>query len=198
MGMLGMARLRTGQRVHLKNGVEVEIVRTESKGEGVFLELKAGRRFTIEGEVDRVGGGWTEARVEFLDSEIQEKEESEKDKMALARAISRAKELTSPNMNTEDNLSLVDRWIYLAKKVERQPGQIDQLLIELGEIPPPEQPSELAFWVGALINPIPAMGVSLEVRPALLTAETAEERVQVAKDGILRSIKHMDGSARLF
>jgi hypothetical protein len=40
--------------------------------------------------------------------------------------------------------------------------------------------------------------VALEVRPALLTAKTAEERVETALDGIFRSIKHMDGSAKLW
>jgi hypothetical protein len=198
-GMLGMARLRNGQQVHLKTGVEVEIVKTESVGEGILVELEAGRRFTIEGEVENVGGGWTEARVNFLDSEEQEEEETKgEDRMTVARAMAKAKEFTSPNMNMQDNMSLVDRWAELARKVERQPGQIDELLEQLGEIPPSEEPSERAFWVGALINPIPAMGVAMEVRPLLLSAKTAEERVRVAQDGLLRSIKHMDGSELMF
>jgi Lon protease-like protein len=200
-GMLGLARLRSGQQVHLKSGVEVEIGNPEMVGdEGIRLELRGGRRFTIEGEVENAGGGWTEARVKFLESNEEEEEEITKgnDRFSVARAISMAKEFTSPNLNMKDNKSLVDTWIALAKENEREPGQIDELLLQLGEIPPVEEPSELAFWVGAMINPLPAMGVALEVRPALLTAKKAEERVQVALDGILRSIKHMDGSARLW
>jgi ATP-dependent protease La (LON) substrate-binding domain len=207
-GMLGMARLRSGQQIHLTQGVEVEILKDELEflnkneegGGGVKLALRAGRRFQIEGEVENAGGGWTEARVKFLDSEHEEKHQIEdgQDPMAVARAISRSRELTSPNMNMPNNLSLVDRWIELARQTERQDGQIDKLLEELGTIPPPDQPSERAFWVGALINPLPAMGVALEVRPALLTAKTAEERVETALDGIFRSIKHMDGSAKLW
>ncbi|KAG7347598.1 ATP-dependent protease La LON substrate-binding domain containing protein [Nitzschia inconspicua] len=210
-GMLGMARLRSGQQIHLTQGVEVEILKDEleflqndgGQGEkegGVKLALRAGRRFQIEGEIENAGGGWTEARVTFLDSEQEERTEIEngKDPTVVARAISRARELTSPNMNMPNNLSLVDRWIELAKENERQEGQIDKLLKDLGTIPPPEQPSERAFWVGALINPLPAMGVAMEVRPALLTAETAEQRVEAALEGIFRSIKHMDGSARLW
>mmetsp|Transcript_11680 Transcript_11680/g.28084 ORF Transcript_11680/g.28084 Transcript_11680/m.28084 type:complete len:305 (+) Transcript_11680:30-944(+) len=199
-GMLGLARISTGQQVHLKNGVEVEIIgKPEFDDDGMKLELKAGRRFSILGEVDNAGVGWTEARVEFLDSHDQEEEEvSGEDRFGVARAIAKAESLTSPNMNMPDNLSLVDRWIQLAKENERSPGQIERLLEELGEIPAPHEPSERAFWVGALINPIPAMGVAMEIRPQLLIAKTAETRVQHALDGILKSIKHMDGSAKMF
>jgi hypothetical protein len=209
-GMLGMARLRTGQRINLAQGVEVEILKDDLeflKGgkinkEGIKLALKAGRRFEIESivETDRENRGWTEAKVRFLDSRQEEEDELDigDDPMSVARAIARAKELTIPNMNMPNNLSLVDRWIELAKENERQKGQIDTLVGRLGKIPPPTQPSERAFWIGALINPIPAMGVAMEIRPALLTAKKAEQRMEIALDGILRSIKHMDGSARLW
>jgi hypothetical protein len=92
----------------------------------------------------------------------------------------------------------VDRWIALAKDNERQPGQIDALLESLGDIPPEHEPTERAFWIGALINPLPAMGVAMEIRPALLSAKTALDRIEIASDGLVRSIKHMDGSARMW
>ena len=90
-----------------------------------------------------------------------------------------------------DNISLVDRWIELAKVHERIPGQIDTLLHQLGELPSADEPTERAFWIGALINPIPAMGVALEIRPALLTATKVEDRVDIALQGITQSIQHM-------
>eukprot|EP00550_Attheya_septentrionalis_P006953 CAMPEP_0198295342 /NCGR_PEP_ID=MMETSP1449-20131203/27337_1 /TAXON_ID=420275 /ORGANISM="Attheya septentrionalis, Strain CCMP2084" /LENGTH=311 /DNA_ID=CAMNT_0043995625 /DNA_START=156 /DNA_END=1091 /DNA_ORIENTATION=- len=196
-GMLGMARLADGQQIHLKYGVEVEILEgTKFVNDAVRLELRAGRRFCIDGEVDNAGQGWTEARVKFLDSEQQEMEEARgEDRMSVARAIMKGKEFTSPNMNMKDNKSLMDTWIQLAKENERKPGQIDELLDQLGDIPPSENPTERAFWIGALINPIPAMGVAVEVRPSLLTAKRTEARIEVALAAILRSIKHMDGSA---
>lgn len=199
-GMLGMARLMTGESVHLKRGVEVEIIHSEILGGGsIQLELRGGRRFEILGETETAGGGWTEARVQFLEFEEEENREIHgKDRMAVARAISKATELTSPNMRMENNLSLVDRWIELAKQNERKPGQIDRLLEDIGEMPPPEDPSALAFWVGALINPLPSMGVATEIRPSLLSAKTAEDRVQIVLDGIFKSIHHMDGSQRLW
>lgn len=200
-GMLGLARLSSGQQVHLKHGVEVEIVgKPEFDNDGgMKLELKAGRRFSIRGEVGNAGKGWTEARVMFLDSEEQEDTEVHgEDRLSVARAISKATEFVSPNMNMPDCQSIVERWIELATENERESGQIALLQEQLGDMPPPEEPTELAFWVGALINPIPAMGVAMEVRPQLLVAKKAEERVQIALDGILKSIRHMDGSARMW
>jgi hypothetical protein len=68
----------------------------------------------------------------------------------------------------------------------------------IGKIPPENEPSERAFWVGALINPLPSMGLSMDIRPALLTATTAEKRVDIACDAILKSIRHMEGTEILW
>jgi len=203
-GMLGMAILNTGEKINLTTGVEVEIVERPlfDEKDGVMLALKARKRFRITGEVANAEQGWTEARVEYLDSSQEEEDEMEEsidgDRMAIARAMMKAKELTAPNATMENNASLIERWVQLAKEVERQPGQIDDLLLELGEVPPADQPTERAMWVGGLINPLPAMGVAMEVRPALLTATSAEKRVDIACDGILRSIRHMDKSAPMW
>lgn len=152
-------------------------------------------------------GGWTIAKVRYLTSSEEEHDEimrsngnnrspgcnesSFYDRAAVARAQLKSNEFTVPNSRMPHNHSLVDRWIDLARRRERFPGQIDDLLESLGEIPPPEEPTERSFWIGALINPIPAMGVALEIRPALLTATKAETRIDIALDGITRSIRHM-------
>ena len=94
--------------------------------------------------------------------------------------------------------SLIDRWIQLARENERQEGQIDILLADIGPPPSPEEPSELAFWIGALVNPPPGMGVAMEFRPQLLMTRSIEERVLVAIKGITESIQHMNGTRRLF
>ena len=232
LGMLGMAKLSTGQTVPLKSGVEVEIIHMdkatdtstntiELSGEDSWdISLRAGRRFLIDGDVDKTEEGWTEAKVNFLESATEEENEvqlfskpqptmaddsgmstlpgSGVDRLSVARAISKSKQFTQPNMNMKNSASLVDRWIELARENERHPGQVDALLKQLGEIPPEHEPTERALWVGALINPLPSMGVAMEIRPALLVSKKTEERVQVALDGILKSIGHMDGSARLW
>jgi Lon protease-like protein len=200
-GMVGVAQLaKTGQMLPLQNGAEVEIVGKPTLGDtGLRVELRGGRRFRIEGELSTSGKGWTEARVRYLDAADEERDEEKgDDPLSLARAFSRARELICPSINMPDGASLVQRWIALAKENERNPGQIDKLLSDLGETPSPDEPTELAMWIGALINPLPGMGVAMEIRPALLMARTAEERVLVALAGISASIKHMDGSQRLF
>ena len=203
-GVMGKAKLSTGEQIFLKQGVEVLIRNPEFQGEGVKLELVAGRRFEVDDKtVEHTDGGWTEAKVKWLESAEQEEEEIQKaqtpqERMSVARAISKAEQFDAPSANLDGNLSLVDRWIELARENEREEGQIDELLECIGEMPPSDEPTERAFWVAALINPLPAMGVSLEIRPTLLTAKSAEARVDVALDGILRSIRHMDGTARLF
>ena len=215
-GMVGYARLNTGQTLPLQNGVQVQIIGKpqvvgsnnpneesmdddESSQNALRVELKATDRFRITGELDTHPGGWTEARVRFLDSSDEEAEEEDGDNpLGLARAMSRARELTAPNAQMPDGASLVDRWIALAKENERAPGQIDALLKDIGPMPDDDEPSERAFWIGALINPLPGLGQAMEIRPQLLMARTAEERVNVALEGILGSIRHMDGTQRLF
>ncbi len=104
-----------------------------------------------------------------------------------------AKEFTDPNVSLNENKSLKDTWIGLAREKERTPGQIDQLLKDLGPIPSWEEPPECALWISAHINTIPAMGVALEIRPKLLMAKSAEERTQVALNGIWNSIQYTQG-----
>ena len=140
-------------------------------------------QFVVKGQVNKTDGGWTESQVEYLDSDTEEElqqKESERqegqDPLSLAKAISKSRQFTQPNANIPNNLSIVDRWIELARQNERHPNQIDKLLGQLGKIPPEHKPSERAFWIGALINPLPALGVAMEVRPSLLMAKTAEER----------------------
>ena len=87
LGMLGMAKLSTGQTVPLKSGVEVEIIHMdkaadtptntiELNGEDSWdISLRAGRRFLIDGDVDKTEEGWTEAKVNFLESATEEENE---------------------------------------------------------------------------------------------------------------------------
>lgn len=181
----------SGKEMKLMNGVEVEIIERPQfyeDGNKALLVLKAKRRFKVLSEDDNVDG-WVDANIQYLDSEQEEREETfMTNQTSMDRAILIASELTD----------LIQKWIELARKHEKRDGQIDLLLSDLGEEPPSSQPSEKAFYVGALINPLPEMGVARGVRPAIITADTAERRVKIAYEGIIQSIKHMDGSEPLW
>mmetsp|Transcript_3894 Transcript_3894/g.5105 ORF Transcript_3894/g.5105 Transcript_3894/m.5105 type:complete len:273 (+) Transcript_3894:36-854(+) len=122
-GMVGAARLaNSGQTLPLQNGVKVQLVGNPivvKENHSLRVELKALERFRITGELDTVhdGSGWTEARVKFLDSAQEEAaEEGGDNPISLARAMSRVREFTSPNLQMPNGMSLIDRWVELAKK----------------------------------------------------------------------------------
>lgn len=223
-GMHGTTTTIHGETIDLTNGVEVEIIERPHfiENGGVLLMLKGKRRFQVESASDEDADGSRRAYVTFLDFKEQERQEMEveaKTKVNAMRSSSSsltASSTTSTSFSTfrpEDDTiciakavlkaaeltGLIERWISLARQCELRPGQIDLLLEDIGPVSPPAyEPSERAFWVGALINPLPELGVAKGVRPALLMATSAQERVDVAYDGILESIRHMNGSAPLW
>eukprot|EP01043_Picozoa_sp_COSAG02_P016787 COSAG02_NODE_745_length_17738_cov_18.178241_14_plen_655_part_00 len=91
---------------------------------------------------------------------------------------------------------LVDEWCDLVRSGahEKQDGQLDAILSDLGQMPPASSPGTRAVWVAALINPLPGLGVAWEIRPAMLAATSAVERVEVAVAGIEASIQNLRGA----
>jgi ATP-dependent protease La (LON) substrate-binding domain len=208
-GMLGLIRNRNRKSIGeqelqkqqlllpLSTGVQVDIVGKpkmifENDGTTSIQILLRGtmKRFKINKEVITTKDGWMEARVTYMNCIDDETEciiSTTKDQYQLARAMSKARIL--PN--------LINEWIVLARHHERHPYQIDTILNDIGTIPTCEEPTNLSFWIGALINPLPALGVAYEIRPSLLLAETAEERVDIVIEGIQKSIRHMQGEPLL-
>jgi hypothetical protein len=81
------------------------------------------------------------------------------------------------------------------------PGRLDSLLAsilsELGARPSVETPTALALWAAALLNPLPALGVAPEIRPAVLIASSAENRLAAVERGIRRSLENLRGERPL-
>ena len=69
---------------------------------------------------------------------------------------------------------------------------------DLGDLPAATKPYDRAMWVAALINPLPALGVAMEIRPAVLQATSTADALAVVTSGILSSIAHLNGSMPLF
>ena len=93
----------------------------------------------------------------------------------------------------EDLEPLVDEWYGLVRLGgwERIPGQLDLIKSHIGEMPPREEPARRATWVASLINPIPALGVAYEIRPALLMARDTITMLTVATEGVRLSIERL-------
>lgn len=165
-------------------GVEAIILTASVASDTCSVELQGGRRFTVD-EVDEDGNtpeGVVQPRAVTLAPELDEEDE--------ASAVEAATKL----------LPLIEQWEALVVDGghERQPDHLELVRTHLGPRPSPERPTDLALWVGAYVNPLPALGVALEVRPVLLAATTSQERVDAAMAGIASSIAHLDGSRRLW
>lgn len=88
---------------------------------------------------------------------------------------------------------LVSEWKTLVREGghERRKGQLELIESHIGPMPPSGEPARVAAWVAALINPIPALGVAYEIRPALLMARDTKGMLRVARDGIVTSIERL-------
>jgi hypothetical protein len=95
---------------------------------------------------------------------------------------------------------LVTAWCNLVRAGghEKQDGQLDAVLKDLGGMPDASLPGARAVWVAALINPLPGLGVAWEIRPAMLAAGSSAERLEVAIAGITASIENLQGGSPMF
>ena len=102
------------------------------------------------------------------------------------------------NSHTYDNTDVVAT----ARVLKGQPGlRVDpaallrNVLADLGDRP--SDATALAFWGAALINPLPVLGVSPEIRGRILEAPDASSRLDILEWGIKRSIRNLDGTVPL-
>ena len=195
-GMLGQAP-SNGQI--LPNGVVCEVTRLMMKPSGESLvELTATRRFKIYGQPfeDEKNDMRPSARVIWIDDDSGAGQQ-----MVLAEDVDVAAASTDPHEFTAEAQEvareiprLVEEWLALviSRRRERQPDQLKLIQSHIGPMPDAmKQPAELACWVAALINPIPALGVAYEIRPAMLLAPTVSDMVGIASKGLSLSIEKL-------
>lgn len=198
-GMLGQAP-SNGQI--LPNGVVVTVNRIMMKPSGESLvELIAGQRFAIVGSPfeDEAKENAPSARVRWIEDHLGagaqtvegvEPNEDDVDPSACDES-SKLLALELPE--------LVAEWkaLVITKKKERQPDQLKLIMSHLGPMPSVDRPAELACWIAGLINPIPALGVAYEIRPALLCAPTVGDMIRVVSQGIRLSIDKLRGAPEM-
>ena len=200
-GMLGQAP-SNGQI--LPNGVEVVVTRLMTKPSGeTLVELTASRRFKIIGSPfeDENRGGAPSARVVWIDESEGAGEQMVQDSTTTSDG-----ETVDPSSCDDEAKALamelpglVDEWraLVVSRKRERQPDQLKLIMSHLGPMPSIDRPAELACWVAGLINPIPALGVAYEIRPALLISPTVGDMIRVSHRGISLSIENLRDSPQM-
>lgn len=164
------------QRTVMRRGVEARIESLAASDGGLDAVLIGGRRFEL---LETDSGAWPPAERLF-DARVRWLQEPP----SAGAAVERAESLEP----------LVARWIELVRSTgrERQPGQIDTLLGDLGPMPEASDADDRALWVAALINPLPALGVALEIRPLALAATSTLARLAVAQRGLEDSIARLE------
>lgn len=176
-----------GRRLLCTHGTSVSLEQAEERDDGdwdVVLTAEGGRLCELVELGDDEGSRWSgrEAQVRWLS--LDSPDETMTDAL-LARSAALEK--------------LVDQWASLVRGGrERSPNQLDGVIKDLGPMPDADAPSARALWIAGLINPLPALGVALEIRPAALQAPTAEVRLQVVEVGLQDSIKRLQSPGPLF
>jgi hypothetical protein len=181
---------RQGLSLHSR-GIQVFVEQDSSGGDETFtLSAATGRIAEICHVGEDEGSRWagrqgTVKFLAFLDDDdlvlspndcIPEENKFEPDQMASA---------------SESLKELFLEWEQLVRNSGREifPGHLDGVRRDLGEMP--ETPNARALWIAGFINPLPALGVAMEIRPGVLTARSTERRLIMADQGLRDSISRL-------
>ena len=131
-GIVGVDR-QTGNAFPF--GVEAIILKASVASETCSVELKGGRRFTVDETQEEAPAGAVQPRKVTLAPDLDDDDE--------AAAVAAAQRLPA----------LVEQWEKLVVDGghERQPDHLGLVRGHLGPMPGPERPTDLSLWVGAYV-----------------------------------------------
>jgi hypothetical protein len=141
-----------------------------------------------EQDRDQQAQGWLIARVIPVDVKALDEQELE-----LNGGTSRVLEFLSRELGP-----LVECWLDLVRssdvvRLAKSGDELEALLEELGSLPGVHDYSARALWVGRLLNPGP-MRVAQEMRSQLLQADSALERLYIARGALVDSVQRLKAS----
>jgi len=182
IGMIG-TNPYTGRPLNMGVTVPLSSQNIKLQENMVSISIQGEKRFEVQGEP------WLDQTESFYlaDIEIVENRVEHMD----ANELKEAKELS-------DLLpDLVQEWLSWVIKVGKSDDDgMARRMKDIGRMP--GKVGKRAIWVAALINPLPALGVCLEIRPAMLACKTDLDRIKLAVTAITSSIDHLSGKKKLF
>uniref|UniRef100_A0A7S2A921 Lon N-terminal domain-containing protein n=1 Tax=Trieres chinensis TaxID=1514140 RepID=A0A7S2A921_TRICV len=184
IGMIGL-NPHTGRPLNFGSTLPVvrSSVHAHAGSDVVTLEATGRRRFEVQGEP------WLDPTDSFYlaDVEIVDDREEALTKEDKRRAMELSDEIPK----------LVEEWVeWVVKAGKCDMEGMERTIRDLG--PMPENICDRSIWTAALVNPLPPLGVCLEVRPAMLACRNNLERVTLANMALHSSIDHISGKRRLF
>jgi hypothetical protein len=186
---IGMFGLNPITKKPLCNGVSLPVSEDAIEHDpatGLFqLTVTAKRRVEVQGEP------WLDDTESFYMANVELVDDREE--LMTAEQLEETKRLsrTLPG--------LVNEWKTQVLRAQATDlAGLETRCAVIGDMPPENALTERALWIAALINPLPALGVSLEIRPAMLSVANGYLRMVLACEAIQSSIDHLSGKKRLF
>mmetsp|Transcript_8851 Transcript_8851/g.16101 ORF Transcript_8851/g.16101 Transcript_8851/m.16101 type:complete len:301 (-) Transcript_8851:1777-2679(-) len=184
IGMIGMNPY-TGKPLNMgvTLPVQSQSVNRDPRSDMLTISAQGQRRFEVQGEP------WKDDTGSFYLADVEIVEH-------------RIEELTEDQRKAAEHLSSivpekVEEWcecVITAGKSDLE--GIKMRMMSIG--PMPEDVGERAIWLASLLNPLPPLGVCLEIRPAMLACRNDFDRIQLATSAVQSSIDHLSGKRKLF
>ena len=165
------------QRIaHVGSLVVIENVSDLGGGARLLVEIRATRRFRAL-RFRQHADGYACAQAEWMLDASPPSAEDAHAALVLGRELRCA----------------IDAWVEQVRRRgrEREPGQLERLLAQLGAVPPPSEPEALGFWAAAVVNPLPPLGLAAEVRPSCLSCDESAQRLRLCLAAVEESMAHV-------
>ena len=197
MGMIGMNPY-TGHPI--SSGVTIPIqascVRREKENIEEFLEVT----FVAEDRMEVQGEPWLDETKSFYLAEVEvltQKGGIMHEESSGHRHTMSEEDRIRAQRISEELPETLNRWMQLV--VETGATDEEGMKTRMASLGPmPESLTDRALWFAAVLNPLPSLGVALEIRPAMLSATNDLDRMILCAHAFESSIDHLSGKKRLF
>jgi len=173
----------------ISRGVTLAVTPDTLQRDGTVLTWQAMAQHRVEVQ----GEPWMDDTESFYLADV---ELMGTDQPASPQSLSDEQHLEVQRMSKALPKKLREWMVWVLQVGATDQAGMDMRLADLGPIP--KDPTDRAFWAAALVNPIPALGVCLEIRPALLSCSNDLDRMILTTQAIQSSIDHLSGKHRLF